>query len=127
MLMGEQRQPMNLSDAGNATDYSLSSPQDRGESNVTDAKPSIKTDLLSDLSQLNAKIPSHMPCRTWEVLQMLDANTTKVLMDALMNPSVRGTWIAEALGKHGYKISAYSIQRHRRAMMGKEGCSCVFG
>lgn len=127
MLMGEQRQPMNSSDAGNVTDYFSSSPRDRGESNVVDAKPSIKTDLLSDLSQLTGKIPSHMPCRTWEVLQMLDEGERKVLQDALANPTVRGTWIAETLGKHGYKISAYSIQRHRRAMTGKEGCSCVFG
>lgn len=53
-------------------------------------------------------------CSVCHVLGALDADDSAALQEALDSHLFRGTNISEALGKIGWKVSAGSVQRHRR-------------
>lgn len=70
------------------------------------------------------EIKSHQPrlgarCAFEYLVPSLTPNDADDLAEALADPSVTGTAIAKALAARGHKITAASIQRHRRG-----GCSC---
>jgi hypothetical protein len=122
--MEEVAKPMSKSDAGNATGFFSSSPHDLGESDAQDAKPQTKDDLLGALDALEKHRHNiAVTCHVANVLEQLSAAEAAKLEQVLATPEIRGTWIVETLGKHGFKVSASSVQRHRRRYKGG-GCVC---
>lgn len=62
-------------------------------------------------------------CRMAEILAELDAKDAAALERLVDNSQVYGTQIAEALTRHGHKITGANVQHHRRRVKGG-GCSC---
>lgn len=123
-LMEEVLKPMSRSDAGNVTDSFSSSLHDLGESDALDANQPTKGDLLNSLSALEEHRHNiAVTCHVANVLEQLTPSEAQKLEEILAQPKIRGTWIVETLGKHGYKLSAASVQRHRRRYKGG-GCVC---
>jgi len=111
-----------MSVVGDVTDSSLSWQQNRIESDAVDVSQSIKDELES----LRSKKTVTNVCRATSVLDEMDDEVKEIYQRLLTDFSVRATWIAEVLIRHGIRITAYSISRHRRAMQGREGCFCEF-
>lgn len=125
-MAGTQRQTSSKG-AGNATGSSLSRRPAPGASDVQDASPKINLDdFAARLESLDGKktLPGH-ECAMGKLMRQLPDTHSSKLAEALVNPSVEGTAITKVLLDFGFEISSNVVRRHRRRMMGLDGCKCA--
>jgi hypothetical protein len=125
-MAGTQRQTSSKG-AGNATGSSLSRQRAHGVSDVQDASQKINLDEFSaQLESLDGKktLPGH-ECAMGKLMRDLPPSFSAKLKEALMNPSVEGTAITKVLTDFGFEMSSNVVRRHRRRMMGLDGCKCA--
>ena len=59
-----------------------------------------------------------------KLMRELPTSFSSKLREALMNPAVEGTAITQVLTDFGFEMSSNVVRRHRRRMMGLDGCKC---
>ena len=53
-------------------------------------------------------------CRICVLLDELPKDDAEALREALLDPAVKGSWIAKALESEGHSVRQNTVQRHRR-------------
>ncbi len=66
-----------------------------------------------------ARIQERGGCSVGHLIPTLEPELRGHLMAALANPAIENATIAVEMSRQGYKISAYTVSRHRRRM-----CAC---
>lgn len=82
------------------------------------------SDLLADLlnaDTFNARGGSR--CRVSRIIESLDEKTADALKTQIDNTLIDAAALARVLEKHGHKVNAHTIRRHRRRSNG-DGCAC---
>lgn len=69
---------------------------------------------LAALADPNYRPPKGPACTIQLLLDTLDADTAEHLRGALANPHAASTAIVKALQDAGHRVSANTMQRHRR-------------
>ena len=124
--MAETQRQTSSKGVGSATDSSLSQQQDLGVSDAQDASLKINLDDFAfRLDSLNGKrtLPGH-ECGMGKLIKTLPEAFSVKLMETLMNPSVEGTAITKVLSDFGFDMSSNIVRRHRRRLLGLDGCKC---
>jgi hypothetical protein len=123
--MAETQQPTSSSDAGNATGSSSKAQRARGASGVQDASPKInQADLFKALDSIVGLHRQLEGCSVGRFVQSLEEPLRSKIQDIMRNPDVNSARLAELLEKYGVTISSDVMRRHRRRLMGKDGCKC---
>ncbi|MEU5425559.1 hypothetical protein AB0H73_08110 [Streptomyces olivoreticuli] len=83
------------------------------------------TGLAADLDALAGApaVRKGPPCSIGTVLNGTDEATAAALQSALDTPAITARLIADALGRHGEPVTAYTVARHRRRGE-SNGCRC---
>jgi hypothetical protein len=124
--MAEQRKKTSSKGAGNATAYSSSTRQGRGVSGVRGVKaPTNPLDSLgSDLDNLIGIGRLAQSCTVQKILDSLDEPLKSKLQSAIVDERIIAARLTETLARYNLKVSSDVMRRHRRRMLGKDGCSC---
>ena len=124
--MAETQRRMSSKDVGNVTVSYLNQQQDLGASVAQGANPKINLDeFAAQLDSLNGKktLPGG-ECAMGKLLRELPESVSDKLKQALINPDIEATGICALLKTYGYNISSNIMRRHRRTLLGKDGCKC---
>jgi hypothetical protein len=81
------------------------------------------SDLLADLDGLNSFVKRGPECNLGKLLGTLDPSVAEKLLAKIDDASIPTTNIAKLLGKHGHRIGAVTVMRHRRRGT-NQGCRC---
>jgi hypothetical protein len=124
--MAGQRRKTSSSDAGSAIDYSSNMQQDLGVFAAPDVKVKIShpNDFLADLDNLVGVGRQNHTCSVKRTIDALDEPLKSKLEAAVTNEDIVVARLTEMLRKYGINISSDVMRRHRRRMLGKDGCSC---
>lgn len=123
--MAEMQQPTNSSAAGNATDYSLKRRHARGVSDAPDVNQKInQDDFLAQLETLEGKGRNQGGCSVGALAESMEEPMKSKFKAALINPNVQSARLTELLAKYDITIGSDVMRRHRRRLMGKDGCRC---
>lgn len=124
--MAETRPQTNTKDAGSATAYSLKAQPAHGVSDALVAN--LKTnqdDFFADLDRLVDMARPQDGCAVGRLIKSLDEPIKSKLTEVLLNPIINSARLNEVLLKYGFQVSSSDVlRRHRRRMIGKEGCKC---
>lgn len=124
--MAETQRQTSSKGAGNVTGSFSSQQPARGVSDAHDVSQKINLDEFAfQLESLHGKktLPGH-ECAMGKLMRELPASFSTKLREALMNPAVEGTAITKVLTDFGFEMSSNVVRRHRRRMMGLDGCKC---
>lgn len=123
--MAEKRQRTNQLDAGDAKNISLSQRPVPGVSDALVANLKTNQDnFLSELQALDGLTRYDGGCSVGKVTDSLDEPLKTKFKEALLNPNVNSARLAELLSKYDIVISSDVMRRHRRRLLGKDGCKC---
>ncbi len=123
--MAETQQPMSSSDAGNVTGSSSRAQRARGASAVPVVNPKInQVDLFNALDSIVGVSRQLEGCSVGKFTSSLEEPLRSKLHGIMMNPDVNSARLAELLEKYGVTISSDVMRRHRRRLIGKDGCKC---
>lgn len=124
--MAETQRRMSSKDVGNVTVSYLNPQQDHGVLDAQGANPKINLDdFAAQLESLSGKktLPGG-ECAMGKLLRELPELVSEKLKQALLNQNIEATGICALLKNYGYSISSNIIRRHRRTMLGNDGCKC---
>ena len=123
--MAETQQPMSFSDAGNATDSSSKARRVHGASDVPVVNPRINqdefTNALDDLIGLGR---INDGCSVGRITRELPEPSQTKFKEALANEKVNSARLVEVLATFGITVGSDVMRRHRRRLLGKDGCKC---
>lgn len=123
--MAETQQPMSSSDAGNVTDSSLKARRAHGASDVPVVNPRINqdefTNALDDLIGLGR---INDGCSVGRITRELPEPSQTKFKEALANEKVNSARLVEVLATFGITVGSDVMRRHRRRLLGKDGCKC---
>ena len=124
--MAEMRQQTSSSDAGNATGSSSKAQRARGVSDAQDVSPKISQDeFLSKLDGLIGVGREQGGCSVGILLTKLEEPVRSKLIEIMKNPNVQSGKLCELMADFGLHVSSSDVlRRHRRRMMGRDGCKC---
>jgi hypothetical protein len=123
--MAETQQPTSSSDAGNATGSSSRARRARGVLDAQDASPKInQADLFNALDSIVGVNRQLAGCSVGKFVESLEEPLRSKIQGIMRNPDVNSARLAELLEKYGVSISSDVMRRHRRRLMGKDGCKC---
>lgn len=123
--MEEKQQPTNFKDAGNATDSSSKRRPARGVSVVQDASQKINQDnFLVELDSLIGQGKIQKGCSVGALTNTMEEPMKSKFKSALINPNVQSARLTELLAQYDITIGSDVMRRHRRRLMGKDGCRC---
>lgn len=124
--MEETPQRMSSKDVGNATDSSLKARPARGVSDVLDVSLKINQDeFFAKLDSLVGSGREQKGCKVGISVSKLDAPIRSKLNLIMKNPSVQSAQLFEVMNNYGICVSSSDLlRRHRRRLMGREGCKC---
>ena len=124
--MAETQRSMNSSDAGNATDSSLKALRARGASDVPVVNPKInQDDFFKDLDALVGFGREQGGCSIGRLVSKLDEPMRSKLTEIMKNEKVNSARLAEVMLAYGLQVSSSDVlRRHRRRLIGKDGCKC---
>jgi len=125
--MAEIQKQTNFKDVGNATDSSLNLPPDHGVSVVPDASQIINQD--DSIAKLEALLKNNIPngCKFGNFLHTLDDPAKSKLLQIVKNPNISVSKISELLTEFGFSVCSDSVRRHRKRLLGQNGCRCSVG
>lgn len=124
--MAESQSRMSSNDAGNVTGSSSKAQRARGVSDAQDVSPKISQDeFFSKLDELIGLGREQGGCSVGILLSKLDEPVRSKLTSIMMNPNVQSGKLAELMADFGLHVSSSDVlRRHRRRMIGKDGCKC---
>jgi hypothetical protein len=124
--MAETRQPMSSSDAGNATGSSSKAQLARGVSDVQGVNLKInQVDLFNDLDALIGLGRQQDGCSIGKMVSKLDEPLRNKLNEIFCNEAVDSSALTKVMLAYGLAVSSSDVlRRHRRRLMGKDGCKC---
>ena len=123
--MAETQQPMNSSDAGNVTGSSLKAQRARGVSAVPAVNPKINQDeFASSLDDLVGVWKVQEGCSVGRITRELPEPIQTKFKETLRNEKVNSARLVEVLATFGITVGSDVMRRHRRRLLGKDGCKC---
>lgn len=123
--MAGKRQQMSSSVAGNATGSSSRAPRALGVSDAPAANQRIsQADFLDGLDALVGKSVRQGGCSVGRFVVSLEEPLRSRMQEVLMNPKIQSARLCELLESYGVIIGSDVMRRHRRRIMGKDGCKC---
>ena len=123
--MAETQRSTNSSDAGNATDSFLKAPRARGASDVPVVNPKInQDDFSSALDKLVGIWKIQEGCSVGRITKELPEPSRTKFQEALRNEKVNSARLVEVLTTFGITVGSDVMRRHRRRLLGKDGCKC---
>jgi hypothetical protein len=123
--MAETQQPMNSSDAGNVTGSSSKAQRARGVSAVPAVNPKINQDeFASALDNLVGVWKVQEGCSVGRITRELPEPIQTKFKDTLRNEKVNSARLVEVLATFGITVGSDVMRRHRRRLLGKDGCKC---
>ncbi len=124
--MAETRQPMSSSDAGNATGSSSKAQRARGVSDAQGVNPKInQDDFFKDLDSLVGFGREQAGCSIGKLVANLDEPLRSKLNEIMRNEKVNSARLGEVMLAYGLQVSSSDVlRRHRRRLIGKDGCKC---
>lgn len=124
--MAEMQSRMKTKDVGSATDSFSKARRVRGVSVAPDANQRINQgDFLAKLEALDGKRTSTgFSCAMGVIIEEIDEPVKSKLKEAVANPNIESTMLVVLLQEYGYEISSNVVRRHRRRVLGKDGCKC---
>lgn len=123
--MAEKRQRTSSKDAGNATDSYSSQQPAPGVSDALVANLKTNQDkFLSELQGLDGLSRYDGGCSVGRITESLQEPIKTKFKEALLNPNVNSARLTELLSKYDITISSDVMRRHRRRLLGKDGCKC---
>ena len=124
--MAETQQPMSSSDAGNATGSSSKAQRARGVSDAQDVSPKInQDDFFKDLDALVGAGREQGGCSIGVLVSKLDEPLRSKLTQIMKNEKVNSARLTEVMLAYGLQVSSSDVmRRHRRRLLGKDGCKC---
>ena len=123
--MAETQQPMSSSDAGNATGSSSKAQRARGVSAVPAVNPKINQDeFASALDDLVGVWKIQEGCSVGRITRELPEPLQTKFKETLRNEKVNSARLVEVLATFGITVGSDVMRRHRRRLLGKDGCKC---
>ena len=126
MLMAGTQQPMSSNDAGNVTGSSSKARRAHGVSDVPVVNPKInQDDFFKDLDSLVGTGREQSGCSVGRLVTNLDEPLRSKLNEIMRNPKVNSSRLGEVMLAYGLQVSSSDVlRRHRRRLIGKDGCKC---
>jgi len=124
--MAGTRRRTNTKGAGNATGSSSKAQRARGASAVRAVNPKInQDDFFADLDSLIGVTREQGGCSVGAFVSRLEEPIKTKLIDIMKNESVSSAKLSELLLSYGLPLSSTDVlRRHRRRLIGKDGCKC---
>ena len=123
--MAETQQPMSSSDAGNVTGSSSKAQRARGVSAVPVVNPKINQDeFASALDDLVGVWKIQEGCSVGRITRELPEPLQTKFKETLRNEKVNSARLVEVLATFGITVGSDVMRRHRRRLLGKDGCKC---
>ena len=123
--MAETQQQMSSSDAGNVTGSSSKAPRARGVSAVPAVNPKINQDeFASALDDLVGVWKIQEGCSVGRITRELPEPIQTKFKETLRNEKVNSARLVEVLATFGITVGSDVMRRHRRRLLGKDGCKC---
>ena len=124
--MAEKRRRTNSKDAGNATVSSSKAQRDRGVSVARDVSQKISQDeFFSKLDSLVGLGKEQTGCSVGFLVSKLEEPARSKLIEIMKNEKVNSARLAEVMLAFGLQVSSSDVlRRHRRRLLGKDGCKC---
>jgi hypothetical protein len=123
--MAETQQPMSSSDAGNVTGSSSKAQRARGVSAVPAVNPKINQDeFASALDDLVGVWKIQEGCSVGRITRELPEPIRTKFKETLRNEKVNSARLVEVLATFGITVGSDVMRRHRRRLLGKDGCKC---
>jgi hypothetical protein len=123
--MAEMQQPMSSSDAGSATGSSSKAQRARGVSDVPVVNPKINQDeFASALDNLVGLWKIQDGCSVGRITKELPEPSRTKFQEALRNEKINSARLVEVLATFGITVGSDVMRRHRRRLLGKDGCKC---
>jgi hypothetical protein len=123
--MAETQQPMSSSDAGNVTGSSSKAQRARGVSAVPVVNPKINQDEFSSaLDNLVGVWKVQEGCSVGRITRELPEPIQTKFKETLRNEKVNSARLVEVLATFGITVGSDVMRRHRRRLLGKDGCKC---
>jgi hypothetical protein len=125
--MGETQQPMSSNDAGNVTGSSSKVQRARGVSDAQGVNPKInQAELFSDLDSLIGAGRNQDGCSIGKMVNKLEEPLRNKLNEIFCNEKVDSSSLSKVMLAYGLAVSSSDVlRRHRRRLMGKDGCKCA--
>lgn len=117
---------MSSNDAGSVTASSSKAQRARGVSDAPAVNQKINQDnLFADLDSLIGLGRNQDGCAIGKMLRQLDEPLRSKLQEILKNEKVNSARLAEVMLAYGLQVSSSDVlRRHRRRLMGRDGCKC---
>ena len=123
--MAETQQPMSSNDAGNVTGSSSKAQRARGVSAVPVVNPKINQDEFSSaLDNLVGVWKIQEGCSVGRITRELPEPIQTKFKETLRNEKVNSARLVEVLATFGITVGSDVMRRHRRRLLGKDGCKC---
>ena len=124
--MAETQQPMSSNDAGNVTGSSSKVQRVRGVSDAQGVNPKINQDnFFKDLDALIGVDREQGGCSVGRLVAKLDEPLRSKLNEIMRNEKVNSARLGEVMLAYGLQVSSSDVlRRHRRRLIGKDGCKC---
>lgn len=124
--MAETQQQMSSNDAGNATGSSSKAQRAHGVSDAQGVNLKInQADLFNDLDALVGKGRQQDGCSVGLMVSKLDKPLRDKLNEIFCNTKVDSASLKKLLDSYGLAVSSSDVlRRHRRRLIGKDGCKC---
>ena len=124
--MAETQQPMSSNAAGNATGSSSKVRRDHGASDAQGVNQKInQDDFFKDLDSLVGISREQSGCSIGRLTANLEEPLRSKLIEIMKNEKVNSARLAEVMLAYGLQVSSSDVlRRHRRRLIGKDGCKC---
>ena len=124
--MAETSSRMNTNDAGYVTGSSSKAQRARGVSDAQDVNPKISQDeFFAQLDLLIGANRAQGGCSIGVLVNKLEEPVRSKLIEIMKNDKVNSARLAEVMLAFGLEVSSSDVlRRHRRRLLGKEGCKC---
>ena len=125
MLMAGTQQPMSSNDAGNVTGSSSKARRAHGVSDAPVVNPKINQDeFASALDNLVGLWKIQYGCSVGRITRELPEPARTKFKEALVNNKVNSARLVEVLATFNITVGSDVMRRHRRRLLGKDGCMC---
>ena len=124
--MAETRQPMSSSDAGNVTGSSSKAQRAHGVSDAQGVNLKInQAEMFADLDALVGAGRQQEGCSIGKMVNKLEEPLRNKLNEIFCNETVDSSSLGKVMLAYGLAVSSSDVlRRHRRRLMGRDGCKC---
>ena len=124
--MAETPRRTSSSDAGSATDSSSKAPRAHGVSDAQGVNLKINQDsFFADLDSLIGVTREQGGCSVGALVSKLEEPIKSKLISIMKNQAVSSAKLGELMLSYGLPVSSTDVlRRHRRRLLGKDGCKC---